>query len=78
MCNLGKNICKILYKLFEGIEMTVVKENVCSYKTVRDYNNIFIMIDQNSLQNILEKFFNHNKKSSKTSFLKTGKEKCNI
>jgi hypothetical protein len=52
----NKDTLDKLYKLFEGIEKTIVgKKNSCSYKTVRDCNNIFIMIDQKSLQKILMK-----------------------
>jgi hypothetical protein len=46
-----------LYQLFETIEETVVYDykKICSYKTIRDDNNVFIMINRELLQNILGK-----------------------
>jgi hypothetical protein len=47
-----------LYRLFETIDETVIhnyKNKICSYKSIRDDTTIFIMIDKETLQKILEK-----------------------
>lgn len=47
-----------LYQLFEVIDKTVIHNNtekICSYKSIRDDTNIFIMIDRELLRKILEK-----------------------
>jgi hypothetical protein len=47
-----------LYQLFETIDETAIHngiKRICSYKKIHDDNNIFIMIDRETLQKILEK-----------------------
>jgi hypothetical protein len=47
-----------LYQLFENIDETAIHndiEKIYSYKEIHDDNNIFIMIDRETLREILEK-----------------------
>jgi hypothetical protein len=46
-----------LYQLFEDIEENVIqgKDNL-SYKKINDEINVFIMIDRETLQNLLEEY----------------------
>jgi hypothetical protein len=46
-----------LYQLFEIIGETVIHnhiQKICSYKIIRDDTNVFIMINRETLQRILE------------------------
>ena len=50
----NRDILNKLYHIFDDIETTVYNEFL-SYKKIHDDNNIFIMIDRELLQKILEK-----------------------
>jgi hypothetical protein len=50
----NRDILNKLYHIFDDIDETVYNEFL-SYKNIQDDNNIFIMIDRESLHKILEK-----------------------
>jgi hypothetical protein len=51
---INTDILDSLYKIFDDIEETVYN-TVLSYKNIQDNNNVFIMIDRELLQKILER-----------------------
>lgn len=55
-----KDIINKLYYIFDDIDETVYNEFL-SYKNIQDDNNIFIMIDRELLQKILEKIHKRRK-----------------
>jgi hypothetical protein len=58
-----------LYKLFETIDETMIYnlKKICSYKSICDDTNVFIMIDRKTLQKILEKIPRPKKRCKKSN-----------
>jgi hypothetical protein len=59
-----------LYQLFKTIDETAIynsENKIYSYKSILDDTNIFIMIDRNTLQKILEKIPRPKKRYKKSN-----------